>query len=254
MSKVEICGVDTSDLKRLTYRESEELLARIKEGDEGARETFALANVRLVLSVIRRFPQSKVSSDDLFQAGMIGLMKSIDNFDLSVGVRFSTYAVPMIVGEIKRFLRDDGSLKVSRVIKSQALRINRFIESYRGGTGEGPSVEEIASALNIDREDVVLALDSSRMPLSLYEKTDDSGDNKTELIDKIPSGEREEDMIDRILLKSMIESLPPRERKVIVMRYYRDKTQSEIARALGISQVQVSRIEYKIIASLKEKI
>ena len=208
----------------------------------------------LLKSLIRRFKNKGVEYDDLYQLACIGFLKAIDRFDEKFEVRFSTYAVPMIVGEIKRFLRDDGSLKVSRIIKSQAMRINRFIESYRGSSGEGPSIEEIASALNIDREDVVLALDSSRMPLSLYEKTDDSGDNKSELIDKIPSGEREEDMIDKILLKSMIESLPPRERKVIVMRYYRDKTQSEIARALGVSQVQVSRIENKIIASLKEKI
>lgn len=238
----------------LSAEETVFYLRKAKTGDNRSKEILLEHNALLLKSLIRRFKNKGVEYDDLYQLACIGFLKAIDRFDEKFEVRFSTYAVPMIVGEIKRFLRDDGSLKVSRVIKSQALRINRFIESYRGGTGEGPSVEEIASALNIDREDVVLALDSSRMPLSLYEKTDESGDNKTELIDKIPSGEREEDMIDRILLKSMIESLPPRERKVIVMRYYRDKTQSEIARALGISQVQVSRIENKIIASLKEKI
>ena len=148
MSKVEICGVDTSDLKRLTYRESEELLARIKEGDEGARETFALANVRLVLSVIRRFPQSKVSSDDLFQAGMIGLMKSIDNFDLSVGVRFSTYAVPMIVGEIKRVIRGSNSLRVSRSIRDTAYRILQARTDIEAEKNDSATLDEIAERVS----------------------------------------------------------------------------------------------------------
>ena len=215
----------------LSAEETVFYLRKAKTGDNRSKEILLEHNALLLKSLIRRFKNKGVEYDDLYQLACIGFLKAIDRFDEKFEVRFSTYAVPMIVG-----------------------RINRFIESYRGSSGEGPSIEEIASALNIDREDVVLALDSSRMPLSLYEKTDDSGDNKSELIDKIPSGEREEDMIDKILLKSMIESLPPRERKVIVMRYYRDKTQSEIARALGVSQVQVSRIENKIIASLKEKI
>ena len=161
----------------------------------------------------------------------------------------------MIIGEIKRFLRDDGSIKVSRIIKSQARNINRFIEEKCTDGGEPPTLDEICAALNMEREDVVLALDSSKMPLSLSETVDDgSGDKSIELIDKIPSSEKEDDMIDKILLKSMIERLPERERKVIIMRYYRDNTQSEIAEALGVSQVQISRIENKIIKQFKSQL
>ncbi|MDY2880942.1 MAG: SigB/SigF/SigG family RNA polymerase sigma factor [Candidatus Borkfalkiaceae bacterium] len=229
-------------------------IRKAKQGDNRSKEILLEHNSLLLKSLIRRFKNKGVEYDDLYQLACIGFLKAIDRFDEKFEVKFSTYAVPMIIGEIKRFLRDDGSIKVSRVIKSQAVRINRFIESYRGGEGEGPSVDEIASALHIEREEVVLALDSSKMPLSLYEKMDEGGDNKLELIDKIPSGEREEDMVDKILLKSMIENLPDREKKIIIMRYYRDNTQSEIAEALGVSQVQISRIENKIIANLKTKI
>ena len=212
-------------------------------------------NSLLIKSIIRRFKNKGVEYDDLYQLGCVGFLKAIKNFDEKFGVVFSTYAVPMILGEVKRFLRDDGSIKVSRIIKSQAAKINRFVEDYSGRNGETPSVEEISAALSIEREDVILALDSSKIPLSLYDSSVDNGDDKnTELIDRIPSDEREDDMIDKILLKSMIERLPPREKKIIIMRYYRDNTQSEIAEALGVSQVQISRIENKIIESFKKQI
>mgnify|MGYP004572128549 FL=1 len=212
-------------------------------------------NSLLIKSIIRRFKNKGVEYDDLYQLGCVGFLKAIKNFDEKFGVVFSTYAVPMILGEVKRFLRDDGSIKVSRIIKAQAAKINRYVEEYSGKNGESPSVDEISAALSIDREDVVLALDSSKLPVSLYDATgENNGDKKTELIDRIPSDDREEDMIDKILLKSMIEKLPPREKKIIIMRYYRDNTQSEIAEALGVSQVQISRIENKIIESFKKQI
>ena len=230
-------------------------LRKAKAGDLGAKETLLGNNVLLIKSIVKRFTNKGVEYDDLYQLGCVGFLKAIKNFDEKFGVVCSTYAVPMIIGEIKRFLRDDGSIKVSRIIKSQARNINRFIEEKCTDGGEPPTLDEICAALNMEREDVVLALDSSKMPLSLSETVDDgSGDKSIELIDKIPSSEKEDDMIDKILLKSMIERLPERERKVIIMRYYRDNTQSEIAEALGVSQVQISRIENKIIKQFKSQL
>ena len=230
-------------------------LRKAKAGDLGAKETLLGNNVLLIKSIVKRFTNKGVEYDDLYQLGCVGFLKAIKNFDEKFGVVFSTYAVPMIIGEIKRFLRDDGSIKVSRIIKSQARNINRFIEEKCTDGGEPPTLDEICAALNMEREDVVLALDSSKMPLSLSETVDDgSGDKSIELIDKIPSSEKEVDIIDKILLKSMIERLPERERKVIIMRYYRDNTQSEIAEALGVSQVQISRIENKIIKQFKSQL
>ena len=240
----------------LNAEEALTLIRRAKEGDNQAKERLLENNVLLIKSIIRRFKNKGVEYDDLYQLGCLGFLKAINNFDEKYGVVFSTYAVPMIIGEVKRFLRDDGAIKVSRIIKGQSIVINRFIEKFSAEKGESPTVEEISAALNIEKEDVVLALDSSRAPVSLSEFIEDGkgGDKKTELIDKIPSDEREDDMVDKILLKSLIEKLPEREKKIIIMRYYRDNTQSEIAEELGVSQVQVSRIENKIINALKSQI
>ena len=230
-------------------------LRKAKKGDKKAAEILLENNSLLIKSIIRRFKNKGVDYDDLYQLGCVGFLKAIKNFDEKFGVVFSTYAVPMILGAVKRFRRDAGCIKVSRIIKAQATKINRYIEEYSCKTGESPSVDEISAALSIDREDVVLALDSAKMPVSLYDATgENNGEKKTELIDRIPSEEREDDMVDKILLKSMIERLPPREKKIIIMRYYRDNTQSEIAEALGVSQVQISRIENKIIESFKKQI
>lgn len=230
-------------------------LRKAKSGDTKAKEILLENNVLLLKSIIRRFKGKGVEYDDLYQLASMGLLKAINNFDEKFGVVFSTYAVPMIIGEIKRFLRDDGAIKVSRLIKAQAVQINRYIEEYGAQSGETPTIEEIAVALNMEKEDVVLALDSNKMPLSLSEPVDDKdGEKSAELADKIPSNEREEDMVDKILLRSLIEKLPDRERKIIIMRYYRDNTQSEIAKELGVSQVQVSRIENKIINTLKKQL
>lgn len=232
------------------------LIERAKNGDNGAKETLLLNNDLLIKSIIRRFRNKGVEYEDLYQLGCMGFLKAIKNFDAKFGVVFSTYAVPMILGEVKRFLRDDGAIKVSRVIKSQAIKINRFIDAYSLKNGNSPTVETISEELGIDREDVVLALDSNKAPVSLSESVDDAkdGDKKAELIDKIASDEREDDLVDKILLKTMIEKLSPREKKIIIMRYYRDNTQSEIAEELGVSQVQVSRIENKIIQNMKRQI
>ena len=230
-------------------------LRKAKAGDADAKEILLQNNVLLIKSIIKRFKNKGVDYDDLYQLGCVGFLKAIKNFDEKFGVVFSTYAVPMIIGEVKRFLRDDGTIKVSRMIKSQAILINRYIQSRNAENGETPTLDEISTALNMEREDVVLALDSAKMPLSLSGTIDDgSDDKKVELVDKLPSNEREDDMVDKILLRSMIEKLPERERKVIIMRYYRDNTQSEIAEALGVSQVQISRIENKIIKQFKSQI
>lgn len=229
-------------------------IRRAKAGDGTSKEILLENNSLLIKSIIKRFKNKGVEYDDLYQLGCIGFLKAINNFDERFNVRFSTYAVPMIIGEVKRFLRDDGAIKVSRVIKMNAKAINKFIETYKGGGGETPTVEEISKALNIEREDVILALDSSKMPLSLSEAIDDGDDKKLELIDKIASDDKEDDMVDRILLESVIEKLPAREKQIIIMRYYRDNTQSEIAEALGVSQVQISRIESKVLKRIKEQI
>ena len=230
-------------------------LRKAKAGDADAKEILLQNNVLLIKSIIKRFKNKGVDYDDLYQLGCVGFLKAIKNFDEKFGVVFSTYAVPMIIGEVKRFLRDDGTIKVSRMIKSQAILINRYIQSRNAENGETPTLDEISVALNMEREDVVLALDSAKMPLSLSGTIDDgSDDKKVELVDKLPSNEREDDMVDKILLRSMIEKLPERERNVIIMRYYRDNTQSEIAEALGVSQVQISRIENKIIKQFKSQI
>lgn len=239
----------------LSSQETLFYVSKAKNGDKDAQTKVLESNVLLLKSIIRRFKGKGVEYDDLFQLASIGLLKAIKNFDESFGVVFSTYAVPMIIGEIKRFLRDDGAIKVSRVIKSQAFAISKFVEQYTNKTGNSPSIEEISLALSIEKEDVILAIDSAKAPLSLSEPIDDKdGDKSNELADKIPSNEKEDDMVDKILLKSMIESLPPREKKIIIMRYYRDNTQSEIAKELGVSQVQVSRIENKIINQFKSQI
>ena len=254
MSKVEICGVDTSSLKRLTYRESEELLARIKEGDEGARETFALANGRLVLSVIRRFPQTKVSSDDLFQAGMIGLMKSIDNFDLSVGVRFSTYAVPMIVGEIKRVIRGNNSLRVSRSVRDTAYRILQARTDIEAEKNDSATLDEIAERVSLARKEVVYALDAISDPVSLFDPVYNKSGDALELMDQI-GDERNtaEKWTENVALESAIGGLGDRERSILYKRYYEGKTQTEISAEIGLSQAQVSRLEKSALKSVKSR-
>ena len=238
----------------LSFEETIKYIRLAKNGDINSKNILVSNNVLLIKSIVNRFKNKGVDYDDLFQLGSIGLLKAINNFDEKFNVKFSTYAVPMIVGEIKRFLRDDGEIKVSRLIKMQANEISKFIEKTLKEFGHEPTIEEISKNLNMDKEEIVFALDSRKMLVSLYEKVDDKDDKSQSLIDKIPSNYSEDEHIDKLILKSLINSLTEREQKLIELRYFRDKTQGEVAKILGVSQVQVSRLENKIIERLKQKI
>ncbi len=235
----------------LSQEQTKKYIREAKTGSEQAKEALLLNNANLIKSVVKRFLGKGVEYDDLYQLGCLGFIKAINNFDESFDVMFSTYAVPMIIGEIKRFMRDDGAIKVSRAIKLLAIKINKFCEDYRLVHSYSPTVEDIASHFNIEKNDVVFAMDSAKYPISLNCSEDDEDERNTQLMDRLPSSDDQDDVIDKIMLKSFIEKLPERERKIIVLRYFRDKTQSEIAAELGVSQVQISRLENKIIEKLK---
>lgn len=226
------------------------LIKRAQSGDDGAKEELVKANIPLVKSVVKRF-KGRGEYDDLMQLGAIGFIKAIQNFDETYGVRFSTYAVPMISGEIKRFLRDDGAVKVSRWAKTLAQKINVFIDEKLKSGEKEPTVDEIAQNFGVEAEQVVFAMDTGHYLLSLSSTV---GDDDVTLEDKIVGDRSPDEDLDKIMLKDFIEDLPEREKKVIILRYFRDKTQSEIAAELGVSQVQVSRIECKVLQKLKEKL
>lgn len=249
--KVVICGVETSGLPKLSNKEQEELMLKIKAGDNDAREKFIVGNMRLVLSLVKRFWSKKANADDVFQVGCVGLIKAIDNFDISVGVRFSTYAVPMILGEIKRYMRDDGYLKVSRSLKSISAKITRYVDEAAKNGEESPRVEDIAREFGIEPTEVIFAMDAAKLPISLYETTNDADGKQTALIDHIPTDD-DKKMVDKVILKDMLTRLEPREQKIIILRYFRDMTQGEIAKKMGVSQVQISRLENRILKKLKE--
>lgn len=229
-------------------------LRRAKEGDNSAKETLLEHNSSLLKSILKRYLNKGVEYDDLYQLACMGFLKAISGFDESFGVRFSTYAVPMIAGEIKRFLRDDGSVKVSRALKKSAREINRYIEQYSSEHGSQPSVKEIAEAFTMDEGEVVFALGSSKMPVSIYEQSDYKDEKSVTLAEKLPAKDNQDDMIERMLLKSAIEKLPERERKIVFLRYFRDMTQSEVARRIGVSQVQISRIENRIMKDFRREL
>ena len=238
----------------LTVEETIYHLRKAKGGSERSKEEISKNNLLLVKSIAFRFKNKGVEIEDLISLGTIGLMKAIYNFDESYDVRFSTYAVPMILGEIKRFMRDDGEIKVSRVIKTQYRQITKFVEDFSLISGKEPTIEEIAEGLKISSEEVVLALDSSKRPISLYETAPEGEEKALTLIERIPSSETEEDRVDKLFVKNLIKELSEREQKLIILRYFRDKTQGEVAKILGVSQVQVSRLESKILTKLKTKI
>ena len=227
-------------------------IRKAKNGDEKAKDIIFTQNSPLIKSIIRRFQNKGVEYDDLYQIACIGFLKAINNFDESFGVKFSTYTVPMIIGEIKRYIRDNGAIKVSRTLKILANKINRYVEDYQSKNSNSPAVEIIAEKFKITPEEVVIAMDSSKMPLSIFDRFEEEDDGQ-ELIEKIPYSDNEENTLNKILLSNIIEGLNERERKVIVLRYFRDKTQSEIAESLGVSQVQVSRLESKIIDKIRLK-
>lgn len=238
----------------LSFEQTNELLLAAKQGDISAKTRLITENDKLIRSIVKRYSGKGESYDDLYQIACVGFLKAINNFDLSFGVRFSTYLVPMIAGEIKRHLRDDGMIKVSRVIKTQRQKINRFMEGYRDEhMGDSPTLEEVCAALDMEKSDVIIAIDSGRMPVSLFERQEED-DEGTELIDKISSDDDENKMVDKIMLRGMIGELSLREQKIVLLRFFRDKTQSETAKSIGVSQVQVSRIESRIIKRLKEKL
>ena len=223
-----------------------------KSGEQLAKERLFINNTPLIKSIIRRFYGKGIEYDDLFQIGSLGFIKAIKNFDESFGVKFSTYAVPMILGEVKRYIRDNGAIKVSRSIKMLASKINRYIDDYQLKTGETPSVEHLAKEFNIPPEEVVITIDSAKMPVSIYDKVD-GDDEGLELGEKIADSTTDDDKLLKIQLYSEIEKLPERDRKIIYLRYFRAKTQTEISKEMGISQVQVSRLENKILSKLREK-
>lgn len=229
------------------------LVAQAKEGSEEAKTKLVEANSPLIKSIIKRFKDKGIEYDDLYQIGCIGFLKAINNFNSDFNVKFSTYCVPMIIGEIKRFMRDDGSIKVSRALKTLNLQINKFINQYSAIHQQKPTIEMIAKHFNTDEQEIVLAMDSSRMPVSLYSPIDDDEDGLS-VIDRVEGDNVPDEMLNNLALKEVIKHLDERDRKIIMLRYYFDKTQSEIAKELNISQVQVSRLENKILDNLRTKL
>lgn len=237
----------------LGQEETLDLIKLAQAGDESAKEKLVTENYPLIKSVIRWFKNKGVENDDLFQLGCMGFLKAINNFDCSFNVKFSTYVVPMVVGEIKRFMRDDGAVKVSRVIKSLNLKINKFIDNFCMENLRKPTILEIAQHFEITEQEVVMAMDSAKMPVSLYAPFDDGEEDGLTIIDRF-DGQENDEFVDKFTLKDMIDKLDERDKKIILMRYFYDKTQSEIAKRLGVSQVQVSRLENKILENLKKKL
>lgn len=236
----------------LSNEETFDLLEKAKSGNDLAKEQLITMNAPLIKSIVKRYLNKGVDYDDLFQLGAMGFIKAINNYDATFNVKFTTYAVPMIAGEIKRFLRDDGSVKVSRSIKQSAVIIKNYINEYSKTNGVNPNLETISKALNIEINDIILALEANSSPLSLNEKYNSDEDGLT-MMDKITDGFSVENLVDKLAIREIIEDLTSREKQVIIMRYYLDKTQSEIAKELGVSQVQISRIENKVLSEMKAK-
>ncbi len=252
--KVVICGVNTATLPKINDEESVSLLSRIKLGDENAREEFIVANMRLVLSVIKRFWAKKASSDDVFQAGCIGLIKAIDNFDLSVGVKFSTYAVPMIIGEIKRFLRDGNSLRISRSIRDTAYLVLK-VRSELEKRDEDSSISSIAREMKVAVSEVAYALDAISDTVSLYDPVYNKAGDTLLLMDQLSDEKNvEEKWAENVALSQALTMLNDREKNIITLRYFEGKTQTEISEEVGISQAQVSRLEKNALMTIKNRL
>ncbi len=253
MGKVEICGVNTAKLPILKSAEKEALFLRIMEGDQEAREQYIEGNLRLVLSVIKRFSNSNENVDDLFQIGCVGLIKAIDNFNSELGVKFSTYAVPMIVGEIRRFLRDNNSIRVSRSLKDMAYKAI-YAKEYMTKTNlKEPSVEEIATEIGVAKEDIVYALDAIQNPMSLYEPIYTDGGDTLYVMDQVSDKKnREENWVEHISLSEAMKKLNERENEIIRLRFFEGKTQMEVSETIGISQAQVSRLEKNALKIMRQ--
>lgn len=253
-NKVEICGVNTSTLKVLSEREKMALLKRTKEGDKQAREDLVNGNLRLVLSVIQRFTQRGENLDDLFQVGCIGLIKSIDNFDISQNVRFSTYAVPMIIGEIRRYLRDNNAIRISRSMRDTAYKAMQTKELLMNKMNREPTIEEIAKQMDSPKEDVVLALEAIVEPVSLYEPIYSDGGDTIYVMDQIGDGNDDANWLDELALKEAIRNLSDREKRILNLRFFKGMTQIEVSAEIGISQAQVSRLEKGALDRIKKQL
>ena len=250
-NKVEICGVNTSKLPVLKEKEKIELLKKSRQGDKQAREELISGNLRLVLSVVQKFSNRGENPDDLFQVGCIGLMKAIDNFNPELDVRFSTYGVPMIVGEIRRFLRDNNAIRVSRSMRDMAYRAMQAKENFIHEFGREPTIEEIAKKLDCKKEEVVLALESVVDPVSLYEPVYSDGGDTIFVMDQVGDFNDDRDWLEEISLRDAIRSLGEREKKILTLRFLAGRTQTEVAQEIGISQAQVSRLEKSALERIK---
>ena len=256
-SKVTLCGVNTSALTVLTEEEKQALMKRVRAGDESARQEMICGNLRLVLSIVQRFAGRKENPDVLFQVGCIGLIKAVDNFDVEKEVMFSTYAVPMIIGEIRRFLRDSSAVRVSRSVRDLAYKSLRARDELSAELDRDPTPEEIADRIGATREQVVAAMEAIIEPISLYEPVFSENGDSLYVIDQLSDTSRDstdESWLENIALREAVKTLTPREQKIISLRYYKDKTQMEIAAEIGISQAQVSRVEKAALEKLRKQL
>lgn len=252
INKVEICGVNTSKLPLLSKEEKEELLKKIKNGDEEARDKFINGNLRLVLSVIQRFYGRGESADDLFQVGCVGLIKAIDNFDLEQNVQFSTYAVPMIIGEVRRYLRDNNSIRVSRSVRDLAYKAMQYKERYTKTHGKEPTIEEIAKELGVEKEDVAFSFDAIQDPISLQEPVYNDGSENIYVMDQVKDSKNTDELwAESMTIAQAMKKLNDKEKIVVTKRFFDGRTQMEVAEEIGISQAQISRLEKSAINHIK---
>ena len=253
VNKVEICGVNTSKLPLLSKKEKDELFIKIKQGDEDARNRFINGNLRLVLSVIQRFYGRGENADDLFQVGWVGLIKAIDNFDLSQNVQFSTYAVPMIIGEIKRYLRDNNSIRVSRSVRDLAYKAIQYKEKYNKEHGKEPTIEQIAKELNVEKEDVAFSFDAIQDPVSLQEPVYSDGAESIYIMDQVKDSKNTDELwAEKMTIMQAMSKLNDKEKMIVNKRFFDGRTQMEVAEEIGISQAQVSRLEKSAIDHIKK--
>ena len=253
--KVEVQGLDTSKLPKLSQKEQADMLYKIKEGNLELKDQFIEANLRLVLSIVKKFNNRGENVNDIFQVGVVGLIKAIDNFDITQGVQFSTYAVPMIIGEIKRYLRDNSAFRVTRSLRDLAYLISQEREKYIREKNEEPTLEEICKLTNASKEDVVLAIDSQLVPMSIYESVYNDGGDQIYLLDQLKNEKEEsEGLIDKIAIAQILNKLSDKDKYIIERRYFKNKTQTELATELGVSQAQVSRIEKSALERIKKRI
>lgn len=253
--RVEIEGLDTSKLPKLSSKEQMEMLRKIKEGNSDFKDEFINANLRLVLSIVKRFNNRGENVNDIFQVGVVGLIKAIDNFDITQPVQFSTYAVPMIIGEIKRYLRDNSAFRVTRSIRDLSYVVSQAKEKYIMEKNQEPTIDELVTIVGAPKEEIVLAIDSMVAPMSIYDAVYNDGGDQIFLLDQLKNKKDEsEEVIDKIAVSQILNKLSPKERIIIEKRYFKDKTQTELAEELGVSQAQVSRIEKNALERIRKRI